>query len=195
MCKDRFGALAVGLPAEDTAAERRAHGDRRDIFRRRTIAQPRRLGDQLVEPRVDIVRELDFRHRAQPIGPHPHRRGDDPAFGDRRVEDAGLAVFLLQPCSAAEHSAEIADILAHHHDIGIASHGDIERLVDRFDHVEAAFGRAFALASAAGFGFGRAHFGSPSGNLISRSLIACSACSLRCQGSSSNTSSNMVRKG
>src|SRR3546814_20486712 len=71
--------------------------------------------DQLIQARIDIGGELDFGHRAQAIGAHADRDPDDAAFVDRRVEHAGLAMFFLQARRRAEHTAEKADVLAHHH--------------------------------------------------------------------------------
>ena len=181
MGEQGLGALAVGLAAEDAPAEGRAHCERRDIVARRTVAQPRGLADQLIEPRIDIIGKLDFRHGAQAVSPHPHRCTDDPAFRNRGIEHTVLAVLGLKPGGGAEHPAEIADILAHDDHIGITGQHDVERFVDRLDHVEAAFG--------ARFGDSVDNVAHPKGlsvpNLVMRSRIACSACSSRCQGSSS----------
>jgi hypothetical protein len=139
--EDRFRALAVGLAAEDAAAERAPHGHRRDEFAGRAIAQPRRLADQLVQPGVDVIGELYFRHRPQAVRAHPHRDADNPAFADRGIEHARLAVLFLQAGGCAEHAAEIADVLAHHDHVGIALEHDVERVVDRLDHVHRPRGR------------------------------------------------------
>ena len=140
MGEQRLRALAVGLPAKDPAAEGRSHRHRRDEFARRPIAQPRRFGDQLIQPRIDVIGELDFRHRAQSVSSHADSGPDDPAFVDRRIEHAGLAMLLLQAMGCAEHAAEITDVLAKHDHIGIAGQHDVERIVDRLDHVETADG-------------------------------------------------------
>src|SRR3546814_20594321 len=60
MRHNAFGRLAVRLAAEDAATERGSHRHRAYEVGRRTIAQPRGFADELVEPRVDIVGELDF---------------------------------------------------------------------------------------------------------------------------------------
>ena len=57
-----------------------------------------------------------------------------PSFADRRVEAAARAVFLLQALGAAEHAAEIADVLAEHDDVVVARHRDVHRVADRLDH-------------------------------------------------------------
>ena len=135
MREDALGTLAVRLPAENAAAKGRADRHRRYELARRPIAQPRRLAHQLVERGIDIVGELNLGHGPEAIGAHAHRHADDPAFGDRRVEHTVLAIFLLQARGGAEHAAEIADILAHHDDVGIAIHHHVQRAVDRLDHV------------------------------------------------------------
>src|SRR3546814_1845022 len=63
--RSAFGRLRMRLPAEDAAAERRAHRDRRGELARRTIAQPRRLAHQLVERGIDVIGELDLGHRSE----------------------------------------------------------------------------------------------------------------------------------
>src|SRR5690606_8074874 len=103
-----------------------------------------------------------------------------------------LAVLFLQTSGAAEHAAKIAHILAHNDHVGIALQHHVEGIVDRLDHVEpASAGIAFNFPDLLRSVHGRL----PSGHLISRSRIACALCSLRCQGSSSNTSSTVVRNG
>ncbi len=74
---------------------------------------------------------------------------------------------------------KIADIFAHDDNIIIARHHIVQATVNGFYHVHSCH---YLDASA-------------SGHLISRSLFACSLCSLRCQGISSNTSWNMVSNG
>jgi hypothetical protein len=59
------------------------------------VPQPRRLGNQLVETGVDVVGELDLGNRPQTVRPHPDGDADDPALGDRRVENACRAVLGL----------------------------------------------------------------------------------------------------
>ncbi len=145
------------LAAENTAAERGAHGHRTDEIVRRTIAQARRLADQLVEPGIDIVGELDLGNRAKAIGAHADRDPDDPALVDRRVEHPGLAMLSLEARGGAEHAAEKADILAHHDGRRIAFEHDVHGAVDRLDHVHR-------------FGFGH-HSGFQSGP----NLASCSA--------------------
>ena len=138
--EDAFGALAVRLPAEDAAAVRGADGDGRGEVTRRSVAQPRRLADELVEAGIDVVGELDLGHGPQPVRAHADGRGDDAAFVDGRVEHARLAELRLQAGGRAEHAAEIADVFPHHDHVRVAGHGDLQRGVDRLDHVHAAGG-------------------------------------------------------
>jgi hypothetical protein len=109
--EQRLRALAVRLPAVDAAAAGHADGERRGEVARRAVAQPRRLGDDLVRRRVEVVGKLDLHHRAQAVGAHAHGGADDAALGNRRVEHARLAVLGLQALGAAEHAAEVAHVL------------------------------------------------------------------------------------
>ena len=101
-----LGRLAVRLAAEDAAAIGRADDHRHRPFARGAIAHPRDFADDLVVAGVDVVGELDFDDGLEAIGRHADRGADDPAFGDRRVEGAGLAELLLQAFGGAEHAAE-----------------------------------------------------------------------------------------
>src|SRR5690606_10347059 len=187
MGKERFRTLAMGLAAEDAAAERAAHGDRGNELSRRAIAHPRRLADELVEAGIDIVGELDLGDRPQPVSAHADGDADNTAFVDRRVEYPGLAVFLLKTRGRSENPAEVADVLPQQDHVGIALEHGIERFVDSLDHRKRAsrrVGQSYRLV-----------VGVHSGHLICLSRIACWACSSRFQGSSSNTSSNMVWNG
>ena len=134
MGEQRLRALAMRLAAEDAAAGRHAHDDRAGELAVGAIAQPRRFRDDLVIGRIDIVGELHLDAGAQPIGGHADRRADDAKLADRRVEAATGSVFLLQALRAAEHAAEIADILAEDDDVVVARHGHIHRAADRLDH-------------------------------------------------------------
>src|SRR5579863_5606316 len=105
MGENRLDALAVRLAAKDAAAAWRAHGDRRGEIASRAIADARRLGDQLVGRRIDVVGELDLDDRPQSIGAHPDRDAEHPALGDRRVKDALLAVLFLEAVRDPEDAA------------------------------------------------------------------------------------------
>ena len=77
MREQRLRALAVGLAAVDAAAAGHADRDRRGEVAGRAVAQARRLGDDLVGGRVEVVGELDLDHRAQAVGApcrRPRRR-------------------------------------------------------------------------------------------------------------------------
>ena len=59
---------------------------------------------------------------------------DDAALRDRRVEHARATILRLQALGAAEHSAEVADVLAEHDDVGIALEHHVHRRTQRLDH-------------------------------------------------------------
>ena len=132
-----FRALRMRLAAADAAAARRADGHRREEVAGAAIAQPRQFAHDLIESRIDVVGELNFRDRPQAVDGHADGGGDDAALGDRRVEHAMLAVLALQAFGGAEHAAEIADILAHEHHRGVAAEHDVHGGVQRLNHVHA----------------------------------------------------------
>jgi len=117
----------VRLAAVDAAAARHADRQWRPELAGGAVAQPRRFRDDLVGGGVEVIGELDFDHGSQSVGAHADRRGDDAALRDRRIEDARLAVFLLQALRATEHAAEIADVFAEDHDVFIALEHDVQR--------------------------------------------------------------------
>src|SRR5690606_15283357 len=127
------GALAVRLAAEDAAARGHADDDRAGELAGRAVADACRLRHDLVEGRIHVIGELNLDAGLQPVGGHADGRSDDAKFGDRRVETTRAAVFLLQARRTAEDTAEIADILAEHDDLFVASHRDVHRRTDRLD--------------------------------------------------------------
>ncbi|MNE80696.1 hypothetical protein D3C80_1772910 [compost metagenome] len=110
----------MGLPAVDAATARHAHGHRGDELAGRTVAQARRLRDDLVGSRVEVVGELDLHHRPQAVGAHAHGSADDATLGDRRIKHPRSAVLGLQAFGAAEHATEVTDVLTIDHDVVIA---------------------------------------------------------------------------
>ena len=74
MREQRLRALAVRLAAVDAAAARHADRDRRGEVAGRAVAQARRLRDDLVGGRIEVVGELDLDDRPQAVGAHADRR-------------------------------------------------------------------------------------------------------------------------
>src|SRR5882757_9400154 len=110
----------MGLAATDSTAARRANRHGRRKLAGRPIAQPGELAHHLVEGGIDVVGELDFRHRLEPVHAHTDRRRDNAALRDRSIEHAMLTVLTLQPIGDTEYTTEITNILAEHHDPGVA---------------------------------------------------------------------------
>ena len=150
MGEQRLRALAVRLAAEDAAAGRHAHHDRAGELAVRAVAQARRFRDDLVVGRVDVVGELDFDARPQPVGGHADRRADDAGFVDRRVEAArSCRISACRPCVQRNTPPKIADILAEDDDVLVALHRHVHGVADRLDHGHARHGsdpRLLALA-------------------------------------------------
>src|ERR1700732_3834541 len=103
------------LTATDAAAAGCANRHWCEELSGAAIADARQFADDLIEARIDVVRELNLGDRAQAVHAHADRSGDDAALGDGRVDDPMLAVLALQPFRGAKHTAEIADVLAHEH--------------------------------------------------------------------------------
>src|SRR6185312_3892185 len=133
--KDRLRALRVSLPAPDATATGRTNSDRRGKLTCRTVSQPGKLTDDLVEPRVDVVSELNLRDGLQPVHAHPDRRPNDSTLRNRRVQHTMFAVLTLQAVSHPEHTAEVANIFAEDHYPRIALQHDIHGGVEGLDHV------------------------------------------------------------
>ena len=118
-----LGRLGVVLDRADAAAEGHAdgqgHGDPPFV----AVAQLGHLRDDLVEGGIDEAVELDLAHR--PVAAHgqPDRGPDDPGLGQRRVDHAAVAEVLLQSLGDPEDAAQLPDVLAHEHDLGVALHG------------------------------------------------------------------------
>jgi len=110
----------MGLPAADAAAAGRADRHRRPELTGAAVAQARELAEDLVAGGINVVRELHLGHRPQAVHAHADRRADDRALRDRRIEHTLLAVLALQAVGDAEHPAEEAHVLAHHHHVRVA---------------------------------------------------------------------------
>ena len=102
---------------------------------RPAIAELGQLVDDLIEGRKDEVGELDLRHRAQAVERHADRGADDAGLGQRRVDDALGSELVVQAGGGTEHPAELADVLAEHHHLGLARHLHTKRVVDGLDDV------------------------------------------------------------
>ena len=104
--------LAVIERAMDAAAIRSPDGDRAAERAVGSIAQARRLADDLVEGWKDEVGELDLRHRSQPVDGGPDGRAHDQRLAERRVHHAVAAELGEEPVGGQEDAALQADVLA-----------------------------------------------------------------------------------
>src|ERR1700682_1794041 len=156
------------LTAADAASAGRANGHRCEELPGAAVADARQFADDLIEARVDVIRELNLGDRAQAVHAHADRSGDDAALGDGRVDDTMLAVLALQSLGSAKHAAEIADVLAHEHHRRIILEHDVHGGIQGLNHV---------------------HIGHGAYRLLSARLKA--RCFCKCVGISLNTSSNI----
>ena len=133
MGEERLDRLRVVQRPVHAAAVRRADHHRHAEPVVRAVAHPRRLGHDLVERRVDEVRELDLGDRPQPVHRGADRRADDHRLGQRRVDDPVVAELGPQAVGREEHAALLADVLAQHDDRLVAAHLLGHALADRLD--------------------------------------------------------------
>jgi hypothetical protein len=120
----------VVLDGTDAAADRDPDDDRQRDRAEGTGPHLGQLRHDLVERGVHEAVELDLADRPVPAQRHADRGADDPGLGEGRVDDAVLAEVLLQPVGDPEDSAELADVLAHQHDLGVGLHRGAQAGVD-----------------------------------------------------------------
>jgi len=125
----------VVVAAANAAAVGHADQHLRRVLARAAVAVLRELAHDLIERGEDEVCELNLDDRAEAIQRHADRHADDASLRERRVEHALRAVLLLQPLCHAEHAAEVADIFAEDHRALVALHVQVQRLVQRLEHV------------------------------------------------------------
>src|SRR4029079_12213194 len=95
----------------DAAAIRRPDDHRRAVAVVRAVAEPSRLGHELVERRMDEVGELDLGNGPQPADRRADRCPDDLALGQGRVDDAVVAELGPQAVRREEDAALLTDVL------------------------------------------------------------------------------------
>src|SRR5262245_12837856 len=100
--------------AANSSTARSADRQWRRPFAAAAITKLGQLVRNLVERRIHVIGELNFRHRPQAVDSHPDGNGDDAPFGQRRIEYALRAEPCLQALCRPEYAAEVAHILAKH---------------------------------------------------------------------------------
>ncbi len=83
------------------------------------------LGHQVVDgvhADAEEVDEHQLDDRPHAVRSGAHRGTDEGRFGDRRVADARLAELFIKATGVAEHTAELADVLAHHEHLRVQAH-------------------------------------------------------------------------
>ena len=109
------------------------------------VAHSADLADDLVEGGVHEVGELHLGDGAQPVDGGPGRGARDHCLGERRVEDALVAVLGPQAVGRAEDAALAADVLAEDHHPLVALHLLVHGEADRLEDVELGHGSAALL--------------------------------------------------
>ena len=145
--EDALAGLAViRTAAAQVSADRHANDHRARKRVARPVPQHRHLVAQLHHRRPDVVEELNLDHRLQLANGHADAATDDGRLGERRVEDAILAVRALQAVRHLEDAAlaghdlqgllpaGVRDVLAEDDDARIVRHLVFQRPVDGGDH-------------------------------------------------------------
>ena len=88
----------------------------------------------LVERRVDEPVELDLQDGAVAAHRESHRRADDAALRQRRIDHAVLAKVLLQAVGHAEDSAERPNVLPHEQHLGVVLQRPAQARIERLHH-------------------------------------------------------------
>ena len=122
--------LGVVLDRADAAADGDADDHRQLDLAERAGPHLGDLADDVVERRVDEPVELDLDDGAVAAQGQADRGADDAGLGERGVDDPLLAEVLLQALGDAEDAAELADVLTHEDDLGVALHGGAQAVVD-----------------------------------------------------------------
>src|SRR5260370_41075956 len=91
-----FRTLRMRLTAADPASAGSPNGHRCEELSGAAIADARQFADDLIEARIDVVRELNLGDRAQAVHAHADGGGDDAALGDGRVGDPRLPGLPLR---------------------------------------------------------------------------------------------------
>ena len=114
----------------------------------RAPADHRQFVANLHHRRPDVVEELNLDHRLQPARGHARGAAHDRGLGQRRIEDAVRAKFVLQAEGELEDSAfafhqlplqvffaaAIGYVFAEDHDALVALHFVAQRYVDQIGH-------------------------------------------------------------
>ena len=103
----------------------------------RPVADPSRLGHDLVEGGVDVVGKLDFGQHLKADGRHPNSAADDRRLGDRSVEAAVTTESLGEFRGGLEDPTLFTgDVLAEHDGVGMRLHDLVKGPVDRGDQID-----------------------------------------------------------
>ena len=129
----RLRALRMVVASPDPPARRGANDHRRRELPRGAVPHLGHLRDDLVEGRVDEIRELDLGDRAQAVHRHSDRHPENPDLVQRRVDHPLRSEPAEQSFRRPEDPAVAADVLPEDADRRVPRHLRRERVVDRLD--------------------------------------------------------------
>ncbi len=133
MREKRFHRLGVIQPTADATPIRRANDHGHRPLAVRAVAHLRRLVHNLIESRVDEIRELNLTDGAHAVEGRPYTDAGNGQFGQGRVHYSLSAVLLEQALSRTEDPPSWAHILAHNEHSLIARQLLVHRLAQGFD--------------------------------------------------------------
>src|SRR3984957_19773924 len=136
------------LDRADSAAERDPDHDGEGDGPAGAVAHLGELADDLVERGEDEAVKLDLAHRPVAAQRQADRGADDARLGQRGIDHAMLAEVLLQSVRHPEDAAELADILAHDHYLGVGLERLAQPRVERLGESDRAHRAASVPATA-----------------------------------------------
>src|SRR5829696_5575634 len=118
----------------------------------RHVPELRRLVDETVHRQGHEIPEHDLDNRAQSGDGRAERGTGHRELRDRRVEDAVLAVLLVQPRGRHEDTARSRHVLAEEDDVRVALDLLVERVANRLTELELAHSLNSVPAALSGSG-------------------------------------------
>jgi hypothetical protein len=133
----------MAMAAFNAAAGRHTHDGGTRKLASRSIPILRQFVDDLIEGRINEISKLDFRDRPQAVKAHTDCGTNDRNFRQGSIQNSLLAEFVEQTIGHSKNTAELCNVFAKNHDVGIPAHFDLQGVVQSLNHGH----RAHALFS------------------------------------------------
>ncbi|MOA09846.1 hypothetical protein D3C78_1297020 [compost metagenome] len=132
---DLVGLAVPGVATLEEAAWNPHHHRRREAVGR-APAHGAAIVD-LLDRRVRVLAELDFRHRHQAGQRHADRAADDAFLRQAGIEYPAFAVLVLQAQGHRVHATLGANVFTEYHHLRIARQFVVQGAANRGNHVDA----------------------------------------------------------